>query len=71
MLAACTIPAVLWRKGAYLQHRAQTLAFWMMPCMSLSYRLDNSTFAVKASLNPTALFLVSFLALGVNIAVFV
>ena len=37
----------------------------------LSYRFDNSVFAVKASLNPTALFLVSFLALIVNIAVFV
>jgi hypothetical protein len=71
MLAACTIPALLWRKGAYLQHRAQTLAYWMMLCMSFSYVLDDSVFAVKASLNPTALFLVSFLALVVNIAVFV
>ena len=71
MLAACTIPALTWRKGAYLQHRAQTLAYWMMLCMSFSYRFDNSVFAVKASLNPTALFLVSFLALVVNIAVFV
>jgi hypothetical protein len=71
MLAAATIPALIWRKGAYLQHRAQTLAYWMMLCLSFSYRLDNSVFAVKASLNPTALFLVSFLALLVNIAVFV
>ena len=71
MLAAATIPALIWRKGAYLQHRAQTLAYWMMLCMSFSYRLDQSAFAVKASLNPTALFLVSFLALVVNIAVFV
>jgi hypothetical protein len=43
----------------------------MMLCMSFSYLLDLSVFAVKASLNPTALFLVSFLALVVNIAVFV
>ena len=71
ILAAATIPALLWRKGAYLQHRAQTLAYWMMLCLSFSYRLDDSVFAVKASLNPTALFLVSFLALAVNIAVFV
>jgi hypothetical protein len=71
ILAAATIPALTWRKGAYLQHRAQTLAYWMMLCMSFSYLLDNSVFAVKASLNPTALFLVSFLALGANIAVFV
>ena len=39
--------------------------------MTFSYRLDLSAFAVKASLNPTALFLVSFLALAANIAVFV
>jgi hypothetical protein len=71
ILAAATIPALTWRKGAYLQHRAQTLAYWMLLCMSFSYLLDDSIFAVKASLNPTALFLVSFLALVVNIAVFV
>jgi hypothetical protein len=71
MLAACTIPALIWSKGAYLQHRAHTLAFWMMLCMSLSYVFDDSVFAVKASLNPTALFLVSLLALVVNIVVFI
>ena len=71
MLAAATIPELTWRKGAYLQHRAQTLAYWMLLCMSFSYRLDGSVFAVKASLNPTALFVVSFLALAMNIAVFV
>lgn len=71
ILAAATIPALTWRKGAYLQHRAQTLAYWMMLCMTFSTRLDNSAFAVKASLNPTALFLLSFLALAINIAVFV
>ena len=71
ILAAATIPTLTWRKGAYLQHRAQTLAFWMMLCMTFSYYFDNSVFAVKASLNPTALFLVSFVALAVNVAVFV
>jgi hypothetical protein len=71
MLAACTIPALMWSKGAYLQHRAQTLAYWMMLCMSASWVLDDSVFAVKALLNPTASFLVSLLALVVNVAVFV
>jgi len=69
ILAAATIPALTWRKGAYIQHRAYTLAYWMMLCMSFSNYFDNSKFAVKASLNPTALFLVSLLALVVNIAV--
>ena len=71
ILAAATIPELTWRKGAYLQHRAQTLAYWMMLCMSFSYLLDSSNFAVKGSLNPTALFLVSFMALVCNIAVLI
>lgn len=71
ILAAATIPELTWRKGAYLQHRAQTLAYWMMLCMTFSHVLDYSHFAVKSSLNPIALFLVSFLALAGNVAVFV
>jgi hypothetical protein len=71
ILAAATIPELTWRKGAYLQHRAQTLAYWMLLCMTFSHTFDYSAFAVKASLNPTALFIVSGLALVVNIAVFV
>jgi hypothetical protein len=71
ILAAATIPELTWRKGAYLQHRAQTLAYWMLLCMTFSYAFDYSAFAVKASLNPTALFLVSFVSLAFNIGVFV
>lgn len=71
ILAAATIPELTWRKGAYLQHRAQTLAYWMLLCMTFSYVFDFSAFAVKASLNPTALFLVSFVALAWNVGVFV
>ena len=71
LLAAATIPALTWRKGSYIQHRAFTLCVWMIICMTFSGYLDNSAFAVKASLNPTALFIVSFLSLLANIVVFV
>ncbi|MBU1237598.1 MAG: hypothetical protein KJ634_03175 [Gammaproteobacteria bacterium] len=71
LLVSCTIPAFFIRKGAWLQHRAQTLAIWMMFVMCFPDFVDNSIFAVKASLDPNALFLVSFLALAANIAVFV
>jgi hypothetical protein len=71
LLVSCTIPAFFIRKGAWLQHRAQTLALWMMFVMCFPDFVDSSMFAVKASLDPNALFLVSFLALAVNIAVFV
>jgi len=53
----------------YQQRRAQPWAWWMILCMNFSYRLDGSAFAVKASLNPTAVFTVCLLALGANMAV--
>ncbi|MBI4998863.1 MAG: hypothetical protein HZC22_18580 [Rhodocyclales bacterium] len=71
LLVSCTIPAFFIRKGAWLQHRAQTLALWMMFVMCFPGFVDDSIFAVKASLDPNALFLVSFLSIAVNIAVFV
>lgn len=71
LLISCTIPAFFLTKGAWLQHRAQTLAFWMMFTMAVPSFVDNSIFAVKASHDPAALFTVSALALAANIAVFV
>lgn len=71
LLLSCTIPAFLIRKGAWLQHRAQTLAIWMMFVMCFPSFVDTSKFAVKSSHNETALFVISFLSLAINIAVFV
>ena len=71
LLISCTIPAFFIKKGAWLQHRAQTLATWMMFVMCFPGFVDTSKFAVKSSHNKTALFVVSALALGSNIAVFV
>ncbi|MEF9952886.1 MAG: DUF5692 family protein [Clostridium sp.] len=70
LLISCTIPAFFFKKGAWLQHRAQTLAFWMMFTMSFPTFVSTSQFAVKSSHNTTALFVVSFIALASNIAVF-
>jgi len=71
LLVSCTIPAFFIRKGAWLQHRAQTLGIWMMFVLCFPAFVDNSMFAVKASLNPAALWTISLLSLGVNVAVFV
>lgn len=70
LLAACTIPAFLIKKGAWLQHRAHTLAIWMMFTMSVPMFVDSPRFGVQSSHDPKALFTVSFVALIVNIAVF-
>ncbi|PFG34984.1 DUF5692 family protein [Sanguibacter antarcticus] len=69
LLVSCTIPAFFLRKGAWLQHRAQTLAFWMMFTMAFPAFVTDSTFAVQSSHNTTALFLVSLVALLANVAV--
>ena len=71
LLISCTIPAFFIKRGAWLQHRAQTLGFWMMFVMSFPTFVDTSKFAIKSSHNETALFVISFLALASNVAVFI
>lgn len=70
LLVACTIPAFFIARGAWLQHRAHTLALWMMFTMSVPMFVDSSRWGVPASHDPKALFAVSFLALIVNFSVF-
>lgn len=69
LLVSCTIPAFFLRKGAWLQHRAHTLALWMMFTMAVPAFVSDSAFSVASSHNPTALFVVSALSLAVNVAV--
>ena len=71
LLLSCTIPAFFIKKGAWLQHRAQTLGLWTMFSLTFPYFAETSQFAVKSSHSVTALFVVSILALASNIAVFV
>ncbi|MDR5587088.1 MULTISPECIES: DUF5692 family protein [Clostridium] len=71
LLFAPTIAAFFIKKGAWLQHRAQTLALWCMFAMTCPSFIDESQFAVRSSHNTTALFIVSLAALLSNIAVFV
>lgn len=71
LLIGCTIPAFFIKKGAWLQHRAHTLALWMMFTMAVPMFVTDSMFAVNSSRSATALFAVSALALAANIAVLV
>ncbi len=69
LLVSCTIPAFFFKKGAWLQHRAQTLALWAMFSLTLPNFADNSMFAVRSSHNPKALLFLSTLAIISNAAV--
>ena len=71
LLISCTIPAFFIKKGAWLQHRAQTLALWMMFTMAFPAFVTSSKFAVQSSHSYSALMFVSSLALASNVAVFI
>lgn len=71
LLLSCTIPAFFIKKGAWLQHRAQTLAVWMMFAMTFPAFIDTSKYAVKASQNTSALFTISAIALIANITLII
>jgi len=71
LLLAPTICSFTVGKGAWLQHRAQTLALWCMFAQTLPSFIDEGKFAVASTYNETAMFVVSFLALASNVAVIV
>ena len=68
LLISCTIPAFWLKRGAWLQHRAHTLALWMMFTMAVPAFVTSSSFAVAASHRPAALLTVSALSLASNLA---
>ncbi|MEG0392833.1 MAG: DUF5692 family protein, partial [Anaerovoracaceae bacterium] len=69
LLLAPTLCAFTLGKGAWLQHRAQTLALWCMFAQTFPAFQDNSAFRVDSSYNPTIYLVVSGIALAGNIAV--
>lgn len=68
LLLSCTIPTFFIKKGAWLQHRAQTLALWIMFVMTVPSFADRIA-PVATTHNPTAFFVVSLISLLVNAAV--
>ncbi|NFO11028.1 DUF5692 family protein [Clostridium botulinum] len=67
LLFSCTIPAFFIKKGAWLQHRAQTLALWIMFVMTVPMFADRIA-PVATTHNPNAFFVVSLLSLSANAA---
>ncbi len=67
LLLSCTIPSFFIKKGMWLQHRAQTLALWIMFIMTVPQFADRLA-PVPTTHNPTAFFVVSFISLAANLA---
>ncbi len=70
LLIGCTIPTFWIKKGAWLQHRAHTLALYCMFGMSVPMWSDVLA-PIYVTRNPTAFFVVSLIALLFNVGVFV
>lgn len=71
LLLAPTLCAFTLGKGAWLQHRAQTLSLWCMFAQTVPAFIDEGAFAVQSTYQELPLFIFSFLALAVNVAVIV
>ncbi len=71
LLLAPTVCAFTVGKGAWLQHRAQTLALWCMFAQTFPAFQDNSMFRVNSTYKLAIYNAVSALALAANVAVFV
>jgi hypothetical protein len=70
LLLSCTIAAFFIKKGAWLQHRASTLALWIMFIMTVPSFADRLA-PVPSTHSPRALFIVSMLAFLSNLALVV
>ena len=71
LLLAPTLCAFTVGKGAWLQHRAQTLALWCMFAQTFPAFIDKGAFAVASSYNTAPLFGFSLAALLSNVAVLI
>ena len=71
LLLSCTISEFCLKKGAWLQHRAQTLALWAMFSITFSTYAKSPLFSITSSYKPEALTIISILSIVSNVAVLV
>lgn len=71
LLLAPTLCAFTVGKGAWLQHRAQTLAIWCMFAQTFPAFIDTGKYAVQSTYNPTIMWITSFIALATNVALII
>jgi len=69
LLLAPTLCAFTLGKGAWLQHRAQTLAIWCMFAQTFPLFQDSGFQMVRSAYNPVVYTILGALALGANVAV--
>jgi len=71
ILTAATVASVIFKRGAWLQHRAQILALWGMFTLTFPDYASSPWFNIKSTHNPYAYMLLSSLALIIGISVLI
>ena len=71
LLVSCTAAEFFIRRGAWLQHRAQTLALWAMFSLTVDYSAAESYFSITSTQSDLPKLLLSGAALLFNICVLV
>lgn len=71
LIFVSTLAAFVKTKGAWLQHRAQTLALWAMFTLTFPNYSNTEYFSIVSTHNELPLYLLSISALLINIAVLV
>lgn len=70
LLLACTIPAFFIKRGAWLQHRAQTLGIMMMFTLTVPTFFRNPMFEVTSTNSVAAHYTLAILSIVANVLVF-
>lgn len=71
LLIAPTLAAFTVAKGAWLQHRAQTLALWCMFAQTFPLFQDEGKYAVTSTYNATYMMVLGSASLAVNVGVII
>lgn len=69
LIVSCTLCEFLFRRGVWLQHRAQTLALWAMFSLSVDYSAYGNLFPIVSTQQNVPKLVLSILSLGANIIV--
>ncbi len=71
LLISCTVCEFFFKRGVWLQHRAQTLALWGMFSVTFSSYSSSPLFSITSTYDVAPLYFWSILALVSNVAVFI
>ncbi len=73
LLLSCTIPSLIWNKGAWLQNRASTLGIFMTAAMcDVSYPVDFPNLFPRPEIHTAGVYwTAAILSLAINVAVLV